>query len=180
MRLTFPSHLAALLSLLVLLSLHPAAAQSVHQSATPRRRSPMPGPTSPAAEQMTDPDLLVLLAQRNIALRSAEIDTWSAANVGLVSRSPDSPDTHEAALTRSRRRKIHGLNHGADQLPLTNAERMRLGLPLKPPALKPARKAEAAESSKALADDEYLVETEYADADDGEDAGSWLGPDQPF
>jgi len=140
----------------------------------------MPGPTSPAAEQMTDPDLLVLLAQRNIALRSAEIGTGSAAHGGLVSRNPDSPDTHEAALTRSRRRKIHGLNHRADQLPLTNAERMRLGLPLKPPALKPARKAEAGESFQAPADDEYLVDTEYTDADDGEDAGNWLEPDQPF
>jgi hypothetical protein len=141
------SLLTLLFTLIALLTL--AAAQSAHPSPTPRRRSPGPAPTS--IDQITDPELLELLAP--------QYDTQ-------VDHSPDSSGT--GAVSRSRSRKIKGFGHEADQLPLTNAERIRLGIPLKPPAAKKSK-------SPAHTMDES------ADELHAEDGGwNWLEGEKPF
>lgn len=122
-------------------------AQSMHQSATPVRRAHGPFPTS--IDQVTDPALLELLAVRN-----APIDLGS-------------DKSGSGGVSRSRARKIKGFGHEADQLPLTNAERIRLGLPLKPPAVK-----------KAKAPTHPQGEDEEFEMEDGE--WNWLEGGRPF
>ena len=102
-------------------------AQSAQPSSTPRRRSSTPHPLPTSINEVTDPDLLASL-------------------------------TSSQTRSRARRQgqKIHGVGHEADMLPITNAERLRMGLPLKPPAQKPKDKSAVSEASPSdiVADNE--------------------------
>lgn len=54
----------------------------------------------------------------------------------------------DSARSRSRSRsKIAGRGHDADDLPLSNAQRMRLGLPLKPPTRHESAKEQSVHGS---------------------------------
>jgi len=124
------------------------SAQSTDPSPTPRRRSiSEPLPTS--LDQITDPALLEILSSR----LSAE----SAVAV---------------PASRSRARKIKGFGHQADHLPLSNAERIRIGLPLKPPVKK-------ARGGHTFSEDGSTM-GENPNWDSEEDLGNWLDHEHAF